>query len=474
MTTQSTSGRPAAADAADALRRQIPAERVVTEGPGYTAATALWNGAVSHRPAVVVRCAGTGDVQAGVRTAREYGLPVSVRGRGHDWAGRAVRDGGLTLDMTGMRDVRIDAGQRRAQVGGGAAANDLLAAAEPFGLVAATGTIGTVGVVGLTLGGGYGPLAGHAGLAADNLVGAEVVLADGSVAQVDAENDPDLLWALRGGGGNFGVVTSARIRLHAIPSVVTGVVIYPWAQAGQVFDGLREMLFTGPDELTVQTAVAAGPDGGGPAVMLLPTWCGAPELGGLDDGPLGALTRLGDPLAVQLDAMPLATVVAGRDAMFPPGRHVIMRTRSVPGLTAPVGAALVEAGDALPSATSALSMHHFHGAAARVPVADTAFAMRERHLMTEVIAIWPGGADVGVDDEAAHVAWAESVSAALASHALPGGYPNILGPDDAEQIAYAYGANTARLLAIKSAVDPDGVFSATPLPDRDAGGDSTL
>ncbi|MFI0410663.1 FAD-binding oxidoreductase [Actinomadura sp. 3N508] len=467
MTTQSTSGR-AAADAADALRRQIPAERVVTEGPEYAAATALWNGAVSHRPAVMVRCAGTGDVQAGVRAAREYGLSLSVRGGGHDWAGRALRDGGLTLDMTGMRDVRIDAGERCAQVGGGATANDLLAAAEPFGLVAATGTIGTVGVVGLTLGGGYGPLAGHAGLAADNLAGAEVVLADGSVVQVDAENEPDLFWALRGGGGNFGVVTSARIRLHAIPSVVTGVVVYPWAQAGQVFDGLRELLFTGPDELTVQSAVAAGPDGS-PAVMLLPTWCGAPELGGLDDGPLGALTRLGDPLAVQLDAVPLATVVAGRDAMFPPGRHVIMRTRSVSGLTPPVGAALVEAGSALPSAMSGLSVHHFHGAAARVPVADTAFAMREPHLMAEVIAIWPGSAD----DRAAHLAWAESVSAALASHALPGGYANLLGPDDAEQIAHAYGANTARLLAIKSAVDPDGVFSATPLPKGDAG-DSAL
>ncbi|WUH98188.1 FAD-binding oxidoreductase [Spirillospora sp. NBC_00431] len=460
MTTQSTSGRQAAADAVDALRRQIPAERVVTEGPDYTAATSLWNGAVSRRPAVVVRCAGTGDVQAGVRTAREYGLPLSVRGRGHDWAGRALRDGGLTLDMTGMRDVSIDAERRYAQVGGGVTANELLAAAEPFGLVAATGTIGTVGVVGLTLGGGYGPLAGRAGLAADNLLGAEVVLADGSVVQVDAEQEPDLFWALRGGGGNFGVVTSARIRLHAIPSVVTGVVIYPWAQAEQVFDGLGETLFTVPDELTVQTAVTAGPDGG-PAVMLLPTWSGDPE----HDGPLRALTRFGSPLAVQMDAMPLAAAVAGRDAMFPDGRHVRMRTRSVSGMTSQVGAALVEAGGALPSALSGLSLHHFHGAAARVPVAGTAFAMRERHLMAEVIAIWPG--DAAGADGAAHREWAESVSGLLAPHALPGGYANLLGPDDAEQIAHAYGANTARLLAIKSSVDPDGVFSGIPLPDGD-------
>jgi hypothetical protein len=383
------------------------------------------------------------------------GLLDLILAGGRDWAGRALRDGGLTLDLSGMRDVGVDPRRRLAVVGGGATADDVLAAAEPFGLVAATGTIGSVGIVGLTLGGGYGPPAGRAGLAADNLVGAEVVLADGSVVDVDAEHEPDLFWALRGGGGNFGVVVSARIRLHAVPSVVTGLVLYPWKQAEQVFDGLREVLAAAPDELNVQSAVGAGPDGE-PAVMVMPTWSGAV---GADDGPLQALTRLGTPLAVRLDTGPLAPVIAAREVLFPPGRHVIMGTRSVRELTPQVVAVLTRYGAALPSPLSALAVHHFHGAAARVPTSGTAFAAREPHLMVELIAIRTDAAG-----GEAHRRWVGSASEALAPHALPGGYPNLLGPDDTTQIAHAYGPNTTRLLKIKTTVDPDAVFSAIPLP----------
>ncbi|MDF5754669.1 FAD-binding oxidoreductase [Spongiactinospora sp. TRM90649] len=450
-------GRKTIADAVAALRALIPGERVVIDGPSYVTATSLWNGAVAHRPAVVVLCTEASDVRAGVRVAREHGLPLSVRGGGHDWAGRALRDGGLTLDLTRLRQVRIDADRRRAQIGGGATANDLLAAAEPAGLIAATGTIGSVGMVGLTLGGGYGPLAGRAGLAADNLLGAEIVLADGSLVRVDAEHEPDLLWALRGGGGNFGVVTSATIRLHAVPSVVTGLILYPWAQAEHVFGLLREILPACPDELTVQTGVVAGPDGG-PVVLVMPTWSGDPGVAEDDYGPMIALTRLGTPLMTQLDVTPMAAVLAGRDQMFPAGRHVVIRTRSVPGLTAPVTDVLTAHGGALTSPMSALGLHHFHGAAARVPVADTAFGLREPHLMAEIIAIWPDG-----NDEP-HRSWARDASAALAPHALPGGYVNLLGPDTADQIPHAYGVNAARLLAVKAAVDPDAVFAAIPLP----------
>ncbi|PZG21689.1 FAD-binding oxidoreductase [Spongiactinospora gelatinilytica] len=456
---QSTPDAKTVMDAIAALRGRIPGERVLVDGPEYATVTALWNGAIRRRPAVVVRCAEVTDVQAGVRVAREHGLPLSVRGAGHDWAGRALADGGLTLDLTGLRKVRIDAERRRADIGGGATANDLLGAAEPFGLVAASGTIGSVGMVGLTLGGGYGPLAGRAGMAADNLLGAEVVLADGSLVRVDAESEPDLLWALRGGGGNFGVVTSATIRLHEVPSVVAGMIIYPWVQAGQVLGLLRELLPSTPDELTVQTAVGAGPDGA-PVVMLLPTWSGDPALAAAEQGPLRALTRLGDPLMAQLEAVSLAGLLAQRDQMFPAGRHVVIRTRSVPELTAPIADVITEYGGALTSPLSALGLHHFHGAATRVPVSDTAFPIREPHLMAEIIAVWPAE-DTGGER---HRAWARSTSGALAPHALPGGYVNLLGPDEEEQIAHAYGANTTRLLAIKSAVDPDGLFSATPLP----------
>lgn len=209
------------------LCSHVPADRVLTDGPEYARAVALFNAAVYVRPSVVVRCATTADVQAGVRASRNHGVPLSVRGGGHDFWGRAFRPGGVALDLTGMRDVRIDVNRRCATVGGGALSSDVVSAAERVGLSAVTGTAGSVGMVGLTLGGGYGPLLGKFGLAADNLLGAEVVLADGSQVTTDAEHHPDLFWALRGGGGNFGVVTSARIRLHPIPTVVSGTILYP-------------------------------------------------------------------------------------------------------------------------------------------------------------------------------------------------------------------------------------------------------
>ncbi|RSD25049.1 FAD-binding oxidoreductase [Amycolatopsis eburnea] len=440
------------ADAHRALRTAVPDRQVHSSGPGYADGVALWNGAVNHRPALVLTCTTTDDVVLGVRTAREFGLPLSVRSRGHDWAGRALADGGLTLDVRPLSGVRVDPATRTAEVGGGASANHLLAAAGEHGFVGATGTIGTVGVAGLTLGGGYGPLAGRIGLAADNLLAAEVVTADGSVVRTDARHDPDLLWALRGGGGNFGVVTSMTVRLHAVPAVVTGLVLYPWHQAGQVLARVREAQHEAPDDLTIQTGVIAAPDGS-PALLVLPTWSGDVVTGEDPSGPVMALTRLGDPLLAQLDTVPHATALAGRDAMFPDGRHVTIRTRSVPALDEAVADVVERFGGRLPTPQSGISLHHFHGAAARVAAADTAFSLRRPHLMAEILGI---GEDTG--------GWADAASAALAEHAFPGGYANLLGPDATDQIPHVHGDNLPRLRRVKAAVDPDGVFAATPLP----------
>lgn len=440
-----------------ALRTRLPDEQVHVSGPGYTDAVSLWNGAVSHRPALVLACTSVDDVVLGVRTARESGLPLSVRGRGHDWAGRALADGGLTLDLRPMRGVRVDAGARTAEVGGGSSANDVLAAAGEHGLVAATGTVGSVGMAGLTLGGGYGPLAGMAGLAADNLLAAELVTADGTVLRTDERHDPDLLWALRGGGGNFGVVTSMTVRLHAVAAVVTGLVLYPWHQAGPVLERVREAQLSAPDSLTIQAGAIAAPDGS-PAVLVLPTWSGDVAAGEDPAGPVMALARLGDPLLAQLGAASHAATIAGRDAMFPDGRHVTIRTRSVPDLGEGVIEAVERFGGRLPTPMSGLTLHHFHGAATRIAPADSAFARREPHLMTEIIGIKAADGVEHVDE------WADAASDALAEHALPGGYANLLGPAATDQIAHAHGANLPRLHRIKAAVDPEGVFSALPLP----------
>lgn len=441
-----------------ALRRAIPDDRVRTAGPGYEHARALWNGAVTARPRVIVRCLGPADVQAGIRAAREAGVPLSVRGGGHGWAGSALADGGLTLDLSGMRQVEVDPRARTARVAGGATAADVVGAAQPYGLVAVTGTVGTVGMAGLALGGGYGPLSGRFGLAVDSVLSVDVVLADGSLVTADAEREPELFWAVRGGGGNFGAVTGMVLRLHRVPALLSGMVMYPAAQADSVLAALADHVpgEDGPDELTVQTGFVAGPDGT-PVVFVAPTWCGEAEAG---ERAMAPLTRLGDPLVAQFGPITLAESLAGVDAMFPVGRHVEITTRTLAGLTPGTRAALVSGGAGLTSPLSALSLHSLHGAATRVPAADTAFGNRAEHLMAEVIAVWEP------DDPAParHRSWVQGVSRALEPHALPGGYANLLPPDAADRAAHAYGANGARLLDVKRRYDPDAVFHAIPLP----------
>ncbi|WP_231120818.1 FAD-binding oxidoreductase, partial [Mycobacterium colombiense] len=227
--------------------------------------------------------------------ARDRGMRLSVLGGGHDWAGRAVCDGGLVIDMSGMRSVTVDSEARVATVGGGVIAADLIDAVAPYGLVAATGNCGGVGMTGLTLGGGYGPLNGRFGLALDNLLGAEVVLADGRIVTADAIQEAELFWALRGGGGNFGVVTSIRVRLHPLDRLFGGMIMFPWSQAATVWRGLGELLSTAPDELTVNSGLLVGPDGS-PVAYFAPAWSG--DLGS-GEATVTALAKLGTPLSTE-------------------------------------------------------------------------------------------------------------------------------------------------------------------------------
>ncbi|MFF3573400.1 FAD-binding oxidoreductase [Nocardia jiangxiensis] len=417
-------------------------------------ALVIWNAAVHHRPALIVRTESPRDVQEAIRVARDHGMRLSVLGGGNDWAGRAVCDGGLVIDMSGMRSVTVDPGARVATVGGGVIAADLIDAITPYGLVAATGNVGCVGMTGLTLGGGYGPLNGRFGLALDNLLGAEVVLADGRIVTADATHEPELFWALRGGGGNFGVVTSMRVRLHALDRLIGGMIVFPWSQAARVWRALDEVLSTAPDELTVQSGLLSGPDGN-PAVYLAPAWSGELRSG---EAAVDALAKLGTPLTTHLAPMTYREMLGLFDAWGVRGLCWAIRTRTVAGYTPGVVDALLDAGQTLTSPRSGIPIHHFHGASTRILPDETAFANRRPHFVVEIVAGWERG------DGAAHRAWAAAVTAALAPHALAGGYQNLLGPHDHQQIAHAYGDNAMRLSAAKRHYDPDGVFSAIPLP----------
>jgi hypothetical protein len=441
--------------AADLLTH-LPPDRVLYGGADDRP---IWNGAVSRVPALIVRPHTPTEVASAVRTARSHDLPMSVRGGGNDWAGRSLRDGGLVIDLTEMRQVVVSPQLQVATVEGGATAGDVVAAAQSHGLTAATGTTSGVGMAGLTLGGGYGPLNGRFGLALDNLLSADVVLSDGRQVTANPASEPELYWALRGGGGNFGVATSLSIRLHAVPEILSGFVIYPWSQAAKVWTQLNEILYDGPDELTVQSGILTGSDGG-PTVFLSPVWSGELSRG---YAVVEQLLQLGAPLSAQVAARRYDDMLSFFDAQTVAGRHYALRTRTVPSYTPGVIAALIQAGESQSSVLSGVFVHHFHGAATRVPVDSTAFGIRTPHFVVEILAAWEPG-----DDQTPHWAWAEGVSSNLAAHALPGGYANLLGPSDHDQIAHAYGPNADRLLAAKDRYDPDDVFTAIPLPPTSA------
>ena len=439
------------------LTAELAPDRVLTAGAEYEQARERFLTPLPARPAVIARCRSAAEVQAAVRASVRHGVPLVVRGGGHDLFGRSLRDGALVVDLALMREVRVRADEELAVAEGGALSSDVVEAAEAHGLTAVSGTAGSVGVAGLTLGGGYGPLVGSCGLAADNLLGAEVVLADGSL--VDTDDDPELLWALRGGGGNLGVVTALRLRLHPVPTVRAGTITYPVDAARTVLRGLEELRPSLPDALSVDTALPPGPDGA-PLLVLMPTWSGEP---GAED-PITPLTTLAEPLAVEIGDAPRSALLRTIDAMFPFGaRSGRFRTRNLAGVTDAVAEALLHAAGRFTSPFSAIMLHPLHGAAARVPSDGTAFAERSVHLMVEIIASWdPEDSPVG-----RHAAWAEELWEALGPLALPGGYVNLLDDGDREQIAHAYAGNTARLLALKDRLDPHRRFAATPLPSGD-------
>ncbi len=356
-------GSDLAVSAARDLSAQLDPGRVLLPGPSYDEARRTWNGAVEHRPALIVRCQTPAEVQAAVGAARHHHLPLSVRGGGHDWAGRALRHGGLVIDLTGMRQVTVDPAERVATVAGGATAGDLISAAALHHLSAATGMVGFVGMAGLTLGGGYGSLNGRFGLALDNLLGAEIVLADGRLVTTHATHEPELYWALRGGGGNFGVVTSMRIRLHPVHQLLAGLIMYPWSQVSDIMGRLNDILAAAPDELTIQTGILSGL-GGSPILFLAPAWSGDLTHG---EKAIDELHRLGTPLFTKVAAMTYTDLLAMSDARIVNGHHYAGRTRSVTGFTPDVISALIEAGSTLTSPLSGIPIHHFHGVAARIP-----------------------------------------------------------------------------------------------------------
>jgi FAD/FMN-containing dehydrogenase len=381
-----------------------------------------------------------------------------VRGGGHDWAARALC-AGIVIDLSGMNGVSVNADHRSAIISGCARAADVAAVTDSLHVAAVTGTCSGVGMAGLTLGGGYGPVIGRCGLALDNLLAVEVVLADGRVVVADDSNEAELFSALRGGGGNFGVVTAMRHRLHDLPSVRSGMLVYPFAEARAVLRLSADIAASSPEALTVQFGCIGGPDGK-PVVIVLPTWCGAPADG---EAQVAPFLKLGTLLAGNLEAMSYGTSLTVFDPYIVNGHRVFMETCWLSALDTAGIDVFVEAMDTAASAQCAVFTHKFKGAASRVPAEETAFGLRCDHVLVEILATFVDRSDK--EEEQRHRQWAQATHQAFAPIALPGGYPNFLLADDTERVAMSYGPNASRLIAAKRRYDPDNVFrSAIPLP----------
>src|SRR5215470_7030954 len=381
----------------------------------YAAATAIWAKS-DQSPRAVVLCQTTDDVQAAIRAARSCDLPLSVRGGGHDWAGRALCDG-LVIDLSGANRVDLYLENGTARVAGGTRASGLLGDVEPFGMVAVTGSCNPVGMAGLTLGGGYGPLIGRFGLALDNLLSAEVVLADGRVVTALHDHEEELFWALRGGGGNFGVVTDMHLQLHYIPSVCSGMLVYPFSEAATVLQGCAEIAASASDDLTVQLGFATGADGE-KVVLVVPTWCGTAKEGGARVAPF---MRLGTLLAVATETTSYKKSLAAFDSYIVNGQRTFMETCWIPRMDARCITPFIEAMQRAVSPGCALFTHEFKGAASRVPADATAFGLRRDHLLVEILATIDGCADEQEERERRHRDWARDALRAFDAVALPGG-----------------------------------------------------
>ncbi len=432
----------------------LTGQLLLPKDAAYEQVCQLWNGRVKTRPAAIARCLSVQDVIHTVRWTRAQGLGLSVRGGGHDFAGRALSENGVAIDLSQMRAVTIDPDKRTAHVQGGATAGDLIEAAQNYGLATATGTISSVGMAGFTLGGGYGPLTGAYGLGADNLLSAQVVTADGQLVTANAEEHANLLWGLRGGGGNFGVVVSLEYRLHPLTTVLSGLLLYPLEQARAVLRRFNEFIATAPDELTIPSGFFQTPDGA-TVLFLSPTYCGSLEAGEQAIAPLRTFGKL---LVDQVQPVTYNALIHGLDAIAPKGRHYYIQTQSLNGLQTETIEVLIEQGLPLSSPFSLIELHNFHGAASRVGVSETAFALRQDHLTVQAIAAWEPKSP---DEEQRHIQWSQNISQALAPYAFKGGYVNSLDKKEQERVPLAFGPNYERLLDLKRTYDPDDVFHST-------------
>jgi FAD/FMN-containing dehydrogenase len=453
-------GGPSAvpAEAVEGLQAKLRGRLIRPGDADYDETRTIWNAMIDRRPALIARCAGTADVMAAVRFVREHNVLASVRGAGHNIAGTALCDGGLLIDLSAMRGVHVDPRARVARVGAGATLGDFDHEAQAFGLATPLGINSTTGVAGLTLGGGFGWLSRKYGLTIDNLRSADVVSADGELRRASPDDDADLFWAIRGGGGNFGVVTSFEFSLHPVgPEILSGLVVHPLAAGREVLAHYRECARDFSDDLAVWFVLRKAPPlpflpaeaHGKEMVILAACYAGDVSKG---EAELKRLRSFGKPIADVIGPRPYTEWQTTFDELLAPGARNYWKSHNFTGLSDELVAVLLEFAGNLPSRQTQIVMDRLGGAINRVPREATAYPHRDVEFVLNVHTRWESPSQ-----DQTCVAWARKFFDATTPHATGSVYVNFI-PEDEARVPNAYGANLERLKALKNKYDPQNLF----------------
>jgi FAD/FMN-containing dehydrogenase len=442
----------------DELRAQVRGAVITPGDNAYEDARRVYNGMIDRKPAVVIRCTGVADVLAAVNFAKEQGADVSVRGGSHSAPGYGTNDGGVVIDLSPMKGVRVDARSRTARAEGGCTWGDFNHATYPFGLATTGGILSTTGIGGLTLGGGIGYLARGCGLSIDNLVSADVVTAGGELLVASEDENPDLFWALRGGGGNFGVVTSFEYRLHPVKDVLVGIFFFPLDRARDVFEFYRDFIQTAPEELggfpafqiTPPLPFIAEKDHGKTFSAMIGCWAGPLDKG---EAVLSKMKSAAPVVAELVTPMPYPAINSLFDALLPPGLQQYWKGTFATELSDGAIEVHLSHGPNVPTVNCAMHVYPINGAVSRVASDATAFAYRDAQFATVIAGAWPDPAD---NDK--NVKWVRDYYKALEPHSSAGGYVNFMDADDQGRVQENYGGNYARLVSIKKKYDPENLF----------------
>jgi FAD/FMN-containing dehydrogenase len=437
-------------DTVDTLAADFAGEVIVPGDAGYDSARRIWNASIDKRPGAIARCSGVADVVRSVKFARANNLLVSVRGGGHNVAGRALCDDGIVIDLSAMRGVVVDPQSRTVRVQGGATLADVDRETHAYGLAVPTGTVSRTGIAGLTLGGGVGWLVRKYGLTCDNLLSCEVVTAEGKLVTASETTNPDLFWGLRGGGGNFGIVTSFLFRTHPVSTVLSGLILYPRSQASAVLNQYRAFMTTAPEELTAYGALIWTPEGT-PVVGIAGCYCGELAEG---ERVLRPLRAFGSPVLDAIQPMPFPAMQKLLEGAFPDGTYNYWKSTFLKAISDEAIDVIIDHGNQAQSPLSGIVIEFYGGAATRVKVGDTAFAQRQAEYNIVIAAQWRDAAE---NDQ--HIGWAHRLWGALKPYSSGGQVLTLTSDVSEEAMRAGFGSNYARLVELKTKYDPTNFFS---------------